>query len=111
MDYSEYIEVMEMSTMLERGRATALDYTEISRLPLDPELSVLLVIDIQKKLLPPIFQKEQLVRNSQLLIRAAGALKIPVLMTTQYAEGLGQVVPEIASLLPEAEPIDKQCFS
>jgi nicotinamidase-related amidase len=79
--------------------------------PLDPELSALVVIDIQEKLLPPIFQKEQLVRNSQLLIRAAGVLKIPVLMTTQYAAGLGPVVPEIASLLPEGKPIDKQFFS
>jgi nicotinamidase-related amidase len=69
------------------------------------------VIDIQGKLLPPIFQKEQLVRNSQLLIRAAGILKVPVLMTTQYAKGLGQTVPEIATVLPEGEAIDKQLFS
>jgi nicotinamidase-related amidase len=32
-------------------------------------------------------------------------------MTTQYAKGLGQTVPEIASLLPEAEAIDKDRFS
>jgi nicotinamidase-related amidase len=69
------------------------------------------VIDIQEKLLPPIFQKEQLIRNSQLLIRAAGILKMPSLMTTQYAKGLGQTVPEIAALLPEGEAIDKQLFS
>jgi nicotinamidase-related amidase len=75
------------------------------------EQSALVVIDIQEKLLPPIFQKEQLVRNSQLLIRAAGMLKIPVLMTTQYARGLGRVVPEIASLLLDGEAIDKQLFS
>src|ERR1700751_1775116 len=111
MDYSEYIEVMEMSTMLERGRATALDYTEISRLPLDPEQSALLVIDIQEKLLPPIFQKEQLVRNSQLLSRAAGILKIPALVSTQYAKGLGGIVPEVASLLAGTESVDKTLFS
>jgi nicotinamidase-related amidase len=87
------------------------DYAEITRRALVPERCGLIVIDIQEKLLPPIFQKEQLVRNAQLLIRAAGILKIPALVTTQYAMGLGGTVPEISSLLPEGQPIDKQLFS
>ncbi len=32
-------------------------------------------------------------------------------MTTQYAKGLGNTVPEIASLLPDTQPIDKHMFS
>ncbi|HZR55851.1 MAG TPA: hydrolase [Terriglobales bacterium] len=87
------------------------DFTEITRRSLESNQCALLVVDIQERLLPPIFQKEQLVKNSQLLIRAAGILKIPALVTTQYAKGLGNTVPEIASLLPETEPIDKQLFS
>jgi hypothetical protein len=71
----------------------------------------LVVIDIQEKLLPPIFQKEQLVRNAQLLIRAAGILKIPALVSTQYSKGLGATVPEIVSVLPQTDPIDKTLFS
>ncbi len=96
-----------MVTILE----TAESYTEIARRPLEPEQCALIVVDIQQKLLPPIFQKDQLVRNSQLLIRAAGLLKIPAMLTTQYSKGLGQTVPEIASLLPESEAIDKDRFS
>ncbi len=87
------------------------DYAEIARRQLDPEQCALIVVDIQEKLLPPIWQKEQMVRNSQLLIRLAGILKIPALVTTQYAKGLGGTVPEIASLLPESSPIDKLMFS
>jgi len=87
------------------------DYSEIARRPLVAEQCALLVIDIQEKLLPPIFNKELLVKNSQLLIRLANLLKIPAVMTVQYAKGLGRVVPEIACLLPEAEAIDKQTFS
>jgi nicotinamidase-related amidase len=87
------------------------DYAEIARRPLDAEQCALLVVDIQEKLLPPIFQKDQLVRNSKLLIRAAGVLKIPSLVSTQYAKGLGTTLPEIASLLPETEAIDKDRFS
>lgn len=87
------------------------DYTEIARRPLEADHCALIVVDIQQKLLPPIFQKEQLVRNSQLLIRLAGILKIPAIMSTQYAKGLGTTVPEIASLLPTTQPIDKLQFS
>ncbi len=87
------------------------DYSEIARRPLEADQCALVVVDIQEKLLPPIFQKEQLVKNSQLLIRLAGILKIPTLMTTQYAKGLGGTVPEISSLLPETQAIDKHMFS
>ncbi len=87
------------------------DYAEIARRPLEADQCALIVIDIQEKLLAPIFEKERLVKNSQLLIRLAGILKMPVLMSTQYAKGLGKTVPEIASLLPETEAIDKQMFS
>jgi nicotinamidase-related amidase len=91
--------------------ASTPEYAEIARRPLDPDQCALVVIDIQQKLLPPIFQKEELVRNSQLLIRAAGILKIPALVSTQYAKGLGDTVPEIASLLPGVDAIDKTLFS
>lgn len=87
------------------------DYTELARRPLEADHCALVVIDIQQKLLPPIFQKEQLVRNAQLLIRAASILKIPTLSSTQYAKGLGATVPEISSLLTGTEPVDKTLFS
>jgi nicotinamidase-related amidase len=97
-----------MATTLEN---TASTYAEIARQPLVAEQCALVVVDIQEKLLPPIFHKEQLVRNAKLLIRAAGVLKIPAIATTQYAKGLGKTVAEVAELLPEAEAIDKDQFS
>jgi len=100
-----------MVTTLGNVSAVPADYAEIARRPLDAEQCALIVVDIQQKLLPPIWQKDQLIRNSQLLIRAAGILKIPAIVTTQYAKGLGNTVPEIASLLPESSPIDKMMFS
>lgn len=99
-----------MITAVDNTAATA-DYSEMARRPLEADQCALIVIDIQQKLLPPIFQREQLVRNSQLLIRAAGILKIPALISTQYAKGLGGTVPEISSLLPGTEAIDKTLFS
>ena len=99
-----------MVTAVENA-ATAADYSEMARRPLEADQCALIVIDIQQKLLPPIFQNEQLVRNSQLLIRTAGILKIPALISTQYAKGLGSTVPEISSLLLGTEAIDKTLFS
>src|SRR6266849_1823020 len=97
-----------MVTAFENASA---DYADIARRPLEPDQCALLVVDIQEKLLPPIFEREQLVRNSKLLIRAAGVLRIPAIVSTQYAKGLGATVPEIASLLPDTEAIDKDRFS
>jgi len=100
-----------MATTLGSVTQLTSDITEIARRPLEADQCALLVIDIQEKLLPPIFQKEQMVKNAQLLIRLAGILKIPRLMTVQYPKGLGNTVPEIASLVPETQAIDKQMFS
>jgi nicotinamidase-related amidase len=83
------------------------DIAEIARTPLQARHCALSVVDIQEKLLPPIFEKERMVRNSQLLIRLAKILDMPVLLSTQYSKGLGPTIPEIASLLPEVTPLEK----
>lgn len=81
-------------------------------MPLQADKCALLVIDIQEKLLPPIFNKETLVRNTQLLLRLAAILGTPVLASTQYEKGLGATVAEISALLPDAQAtVDKVEFS
>ncbi len=87
-----------------------LDPHEIARRPLDPQQCALVVVDIQEKLLPAIANKELLVKNAQLLIRLAGMLDLPTIVSTQYKRGLGETVPEIASLLPNAITLDKTEF-
>jgi nicotinamidase-related amidase len=90
--------------------AFSTDSTEVARRPLEAQQCALIVVDIQQKLLPPIFHKEMLVRNSQLLVRLAKILSIPIMMTTQYSKGLGATVPEISFLLPDVTAIDKLEF-
>lgn len=87
-----------------------LPYSEAARRPLRADDCVLAVVDIQERLLPPIHEKERLIRNSQLLIRLANILSLPVVVSTQYSKGLGQTVPAILSLLPAAKPVDKLEF-
>jgi len=100
-----------MLSTLERSHSTSAEYAEMVRRPPEAEHCALIVIDIQEKLLRPTFHREQLVRNAQLLIQAAGILKIPTLMSTQYAKALGSTVPEVSTLLAGTEAIDKQMFS
>ena len=88
----------------------ALDPHEIARRPLDPAQCALIVVDIQEKLLPAIANKEMLVKNAQLLIRLAGLIGLPTLVSTQYKRGLGGTVPEIALLLQDAIALDKTEF-
>jgi nicotinamidase-related amidase len=90
--------------------AVAADPCEVARRPLEANACALVVVDIQEKLLPPIFNHEALVKNSQLLIRLAKILELPIMVTTQYSKGLGATVPEIASLLPDVPAIDKMEF-
>jgi len=97
--------------MVTVGRIETRDATEIARRPIQVDECALVVVDIQEKLLPPIFNKEEMVSNSQLLIRFAQIFNIPVLLTTQYTKGLGPVIAEIASLVPGTAPIDKLEFS
>lgn len=99
-----------MAIQLDATSSAAAEMVEVARQPLEAGQCALIVIDIQEKLLPPIFEKQRLIKNSQLLIRLAAILKIPTIATTQYSKGLGSAVPEIRELLPDSG-IDKQVFS
>ena len=73
--------------------------------------TVLVAIDFQERLFPVMHQKEKLLRQIIKLIRGAGVLEIPVILTEQYPKGLGTTLPEIMELLPDVKPIEKNCFS
>ena len=74
----------------------------------------LLIIDIQSKLTAAMPGKvlERLKRNSSMLLQAAGKLSMPVMVTRQYPQGLGPLIPEVTDMLPDDHKLfDKTCFS
>jgi nicotinamidase-related amidase len=81
-----------------------------ARTLLDPGRAVLVVVDLQEKLLPAIQERERILHNSLLLIRLAHLLELPVILTTQYRKGLGEIVPEITLAVPSIAPLDKVEF-
>jgi nicotinamidase-related amidase len=78
---------------------------------LEADRCALVVVDMQEKLLPKMFNRETLISNSRLLLRLARIVKLPLLATTQYVKGLGTTVPEIAELTGDVVPCDKVAFS
>jgi nicotinamidase-related amidase len=77
---------------------------------LRPERTALVLIDLQERLLPAIPGYLGIVRNNLLLLRLASVLALPVVLTTQYRKGLGDIVAEIRALAPGVEPLDKVSF-
>lgn len=72
--------------------------------------SVLVVIDIQDRLLAKIPTAAVLVRNTAFLLDAAALLGVPAVGTEQYPKGLGPTTAEIARRLPTSPPA-KTAFS
>jgi nicotinamidase-related amidase len=75
------------------------------------ERSVLVIIDVQTKLLSVMHNYPLLLENLKKLIRGAQVLEVPIIFTEQYPKGLGQIHPEIVSLAPDQNPVSKMAFS
>ncbi len=58
--------------------------------------SVVLLIDLQAKLVPALRDGPAVVGRAGRLAQAAGLLDVPVIATEQYPAGLGPTVPEVA---------------
>lgn len=73
--------------------------------------SVLLVIDIQERLLPAIHQGEEVVQHILWLAGVARRLGVPVLATEQYPQGLGASVQALRERLDARQFVSKEHFS
>jgi isochorismate hydrolase len=73
--------------------------------------ALLVVIDMQERLLPVIAEKERLIENVLKLIKFASIIGLPIILTEQ--QNLGETTPEIRAELKGIEPITKlefDCF-
>ena len=78
--------------------------------------AALIVVDIQDRLLPamPEARRNELVRNTRILIQAADLLGLPIVVSQQYPQGLGPTTQAIADALAPARHVhrfDKLEFS
>lgn len=70
-----------------------------------------LVIDIQERLYPYIFENEKLTKNITKLIEGLKIIGIPIFVTEQYVKGLGSTIEPVAMLLGSHPRIEKMSFS
>lgn len=76
-----------------------------------PDKALLLVVDIQEKLVPAVCQPDQLIKQTRWLMEIAALLRVPILVSEQYPKGLGHTVPELADLITPEQVINKLHFS
>lgn len=74
------------------------------------EDAVLVVVDVQDRLASVMPRRDTVVASSVLLLRAAHELGMPSIVTRQYPQGLGDVVPEFAEVIGGATVVDKTSF-
>lgn len=79
---------------------------------LNIEDSLLVIIDIQDRLVGASKYGLEVVQNTSKLAKAATILNIPTILTEQYPQGLGQTVFEVRSALAQdVLTIEKTAFS
>lgn len=78
---------------------------------IDVNRAVLLVVDVQEKLVPAIHDPQNLVQSLQKLIAASHSVGMPIVFTEQYPKGIGGTLPILREAAPDAPVVDKMHFS
>ncbi|MDP5190772.1 hydrolase [Rheinheimera baltica] len=73
--------------------------------------SLVLLIDMQQKLAPAIFEHKDVEQAAAWVLQVALQLEVPVWATEQYPQGIGATLPTLAELIPEAQVLQKMHFS
>lgn len=58
-----------------------------------------MIIDVQERLTPHIYDHENIIKKTVTLIKGLQALGIPIMLNEQYKKGLGDTLPEIRDVL------------
>ncbi len=78
---------------------------------IDANKSCLLVIDIQSRLNPVMFDPELAPKGAAKLMLGADIIGVPALVTEQYSKGVGPTVDDLQDFMPEGSPLEKDTFS
>jgi nicotinamidase-related amidase len=73
--------------------------------------SILVLIDIQEKLVPAILNREQMISRCEWLLKLAKEMQVPILASEQYSKGLGTTVLPLNTYIDRSKCIEKVHFS
>jgi nicotinamidase-related amidase len=75
------------------------------------EQSIGIVIDFQEKLVPHMYESQEIIKNTTILIQGLKIMDIPLIATQQYTKGLGCTVSALDQYLSGIPGIEKMTFS
>ena len=75
------------------------------------EETLLLVIDIQDRLARVMDDRDQVIRNSRILLKTAREMGFPCLVTEQYPKGLGRTAAELLEWVDQDLIFTKNSFT
>ncbi|MCV6607771.1 MAG: hydrolase [Campylobacterales bacterium] len=80
---------------------------------MNPNLDNCLVVmvDIQERLLPVMDKKEEVLKNMEILLKGVKTLALPLIVNEQYKQGLGETVPSLQKILGDYTGFEKTTFS
>lgn len=73
--------------------------------------AILIIVDIQEKMLPAMSEGDLALKNSIILSKALTAYDAPIFYTEQYPKGLGPTAPALLEELTNAQGFEKTRFS
>jgi nicotinamidase-related amidase len=73
--------------------------------------TALLIVDVQERLVPAMFEAERVVRHCATLATAARQLGLPILITEQNPARLGPTVTPVLGAAGPSAPVSKMLFS
>lgn len=73
--------------------------------------AVVVAVDFQGNLFEAMHDRESLLKNAVNVIRGANILNIPLIVTEQVPQKLGQTIAAVAGEIYDFRPIDKESFS
>ncbi len=77
---------------------------------LNTDNTLLVIVDIQEKLAPAIYKKDELIAGAAKLINSMNVLEVPIIYTEQNPDGLGSTVEPLKTILGD-KAITKIAFS
>ena len=73
--------------------------------------SLLLIIDVQERLAPHVYDHERVIERCKWLLGVAQEVGVPVLLSEHYPEGIGHTVDELRRFAPAESIMRKDHFS
>lgn len=78
---------------------------------LDKDKSLMLLVDVQEKLVPAVVNKDAFIARCEWLLKLASRMNVPALASEQYPKGLGATIEPLLSYIDKNNCIAKTSFS